>query len=89
MRADDLLAWNRATPFTPYRIRMNSGRTFDIRHPEMVTVGRSAVNIYTFLGGPTEPYERMEIISLVLIEAVEPLQSQTPARGDGNGSAVE
>ena len=75
MRADDLLAWTRTTPFAPFRIRLNSGRTFDIRHPEMLRVGRSAVNIYTFAGEPADPYERMEMVSLVLIESIEPLEA--------------
>ncbi len=75
MRADDLLAWNRATPLVPYRIRLNSGRTFDMRHPEMVRVGRTTVNIFTFAGDPADPYERMETISLVLIESIEPIST--------------
>ena len=79
MRAEDLLAWNRATPFAPYRIRLNSGRTFEIRHPEMAVIGRSAVNIYSFSSGPAEPFDRMEMISLVLIESVEPVNSASSA----------
>jgi hypothetical protein len=79
MRPDDILAWNRATPFVPYRIRLNSGRTFDIRHPEMVVVGRSALNIYTFGAGPTEPFDRVEMVSLVLVERVEPASSPSAA----------
>lgn len=75
MRPDDLLIWTRATPFVPFRIRLNSGRTFDIRHPEMLRVGRSAVNIYTFAGEPADPYERMEMVSLVLVESVEPIEA--------------
>jgi hypothetical protein len=74
MRPDDLLTWTRATPFVPFRLRLNSGRTYDIRHPEMLRVGKSAVNVYTFSGEPSDPYERMEMVSLVLIEAVEPLE---------------
>ncbi|MGL4464816.1 MAG: hypothetical protein ACRC1K_21900 [Planctomycetia bacterium] len=74
MRPDDLLVWSRAVPFVPFRLRLNSGRTYDIRHPEMLRVGRSAVNIYTFAGEPTDPYERMEMASLVLIESIEPLE---------------
>ena len=79
MRADDLLTWVRATPFVPFRVRLNSGRTFDIRHPEMLRVGRSAANVYTFAGEPSDPYEKMEMVSLVLIEAVEPLEAGLPA----------
>jgi len=75
MRADDLLTWIRKTPFMSFRIRLNSGRTFDIRHPEMLRVGRSAVNIYTFAGEPADPYERMEMVSLVRIESIEPLEA--------------
>jgi len=79
VRADDLLTWTRATPFVPFRIRLNSERTFDIRHPEMLRVGRSTVNLYTFVGEPSDPFERMEMLSLVLIESVEPLEAAHPA----------
>lgn len=79
MRADDLLTRVRATPFVPFRIRLNSGRTFDIRHPEMLRVGRSTANVYTFAGEPSDPFERMEMASLVLIETVEPLEAARPA----------
>lgn len=79
MRATDLLTWVRATPFLPFRIRLNSGRTFDIRHPEMLRVGQSAANVFNFAGEPSEPFERMEMVSLVLIESVEPLEVARPA----------
>jgi hypothetical protein len=79
MRPDDLLSWNRAKPFVPFRIRLNSGQTYDIRHPEMLRVGRSSVNVYTFTGEPTDPYERMEMLSLVLIESIQPLEATHPA----------
>jgi hypothetical protein len=76
MRPDDLLTWVRAVPFQPFRISLVGGKTYEIRHPEMLRVGRSAVNVYSFEGEPSDPYERMEMISLVLIERIEPL---TPA----------
>jgi hypothetical protein len=74
MRPNDLLTWLRAVPFVPFRIRLNSGRTFEIRHPEMLRVGRSSLNVYSFSGEPADPYERMEMVSLLLVEAVEPLE---------------
>jgi hypothetical protein len=79
MRPDDLLSWIRATPFVPFRIRLNSGRTFDIRHPEMLRVGRSTVNVYTFAGEPADPFERLEMLSLILIESLEPLEASHTA----------
>ena len=75
MRAEELLTWIRATPFIPFRIRLNSGRTFDIRHPEMMRVGRSTVNVYSFVGEPSDPYEKMEMVSLLPIESVEPIET--------------
>ena len=75
MRPDDLLAWTRAAPFQPFRICLNSGRTCEIRHPEMLRVGRSTINVYSFAGEPADPYETMEMVSLLLIERIEPIAS--------------
>ncbi len=74
MRTDDLLIWLRTTPFRPFRICLNSGRTYDIRHPEMLRVGRSIVNVYSFVGEPEDPFERMEMVSVLLIERIEPIE---------------
>ena len=79
MRPEDLIHWVRATPFAPFRIRLNSGRTFDIRHPEMLRVGRSSINVYSFAGEPIDPYERLEMVSLVLIESVEAIEAARSA----------
>lgn len=78
MRPEDLLHWLRATPFVPFRIRLNSGRTFDIRHPEMVRLSRTTIHIYTSQIEP-EVYEKMEMIGLVLIESIEPLEPSRTA----------
>ena len=79
MRPDDLLTWVRATPFRPFRIILNSGRSYDIRHPEMVRVGRSYINIFSFAGEPADPHEKMEMVSLLLVERIEPLEAPASA----------
>ncbi len=79
MRPEDLLFWVQAIPFRPFRFGLNSGRTYDIRHPEMLLVGRSSVNIYSYAGKPEDPYERVEMVGLVLIERIEPIESPIPA----------
>jgi hypothetical protein len=53
---------------------MNSGRTFDIRHPEMVRVGRRDLLLFTFVSDDPEVYDRWENLSLVLIESLAPLE---------------
>jgi hypothetical protein len=79
MRPDDLLYWVRNVPFVPFRIRLNSGRTYDIRHPEMLKVGRTTVNIFTYAGEPSDPYEKVEMVGLLLIESIEPISSTISA----------
>ncbi len=65
-----------AEPFRPFRIQMSSGRTFEIRHPEMVQVGRNTMTIFTFLSdNPEEAKERQVEVSLLLIETIEPLNA--------------
>ena len=34
MRPEDILFWLKAVPFKPFRTCLNSGRTYEIRHPE-------------------------------------------------------
>ncbi len=75
MRSDDVLAWRNAAPFRPFRLCLVSGRSYEIRHPEMLRVGRSSANVYTFTGEPADPYEHMDMVSLVLIERIEPIET--------------
>ena len=63
-----------AEPFRPFRIQMASGRTFEIRHPEMIQVGKTTMTIFTFMSdNPDEAKERQIEVSLLLTESVEPL----------------
>ncbi len=34
-----------AEPFQPFRIHTASGRTFEVRHPEFVQMGRSTLTV--------------------------------------------
>ncbi len=80
MPPDDFFYWVNNKPFIPFQIRLNSGRTLDIRHPEMVKVGRSSVNVYTYRGNPSEePYQHLEMISLVLVESIQAIPSSNAA----------
>jgi hypothetical protein len=65
-----------AEPFRPFRIRMASNQSFDIRHPEMILVGRSSVRIYTASG--TDQSEKWHDVSLMLMETIEPLDAPVP-----------
>jgi hypothetical protein len=60
-----------AEPFRPFRIRMASGQTFDIPHPEMILVGRTSVRIYTVKEGDLS--EKWHDTTLMLMETIAPL----------------
>lgn len=75
MTPREVLNYVEAQPFRPFRIRMNSGRAFDIDHPEMVRVGKRDVLIFTFLSDSPEVYDRWENVSLLLIESLSPLEA--------------
>ena len=62
-----------AEPFRPFRIKMASGQAFEIRHPEMILVGRTSVRVYS----PTDTgqNEKWHDVSLMLMETIEPIET--------------
>jgi hypothetical protein len=62
-----------AEPFRPFRIKMASGSAFEIRHPEMILVGRTSAKVYTSIDGSDEGV-RWHDVSLMLMETLEPLE---------------
>jgi len=75
MTPEVILNWVKANPFRPFRIRMNSGKTYDIRHPEMVRVGKRDLLIFTLVSDSSDVYDRWENIGLLLIESVAHLET--------------
>lgn len=71
-----------AEPFRPFRITFNGGPSFDIRHPEMIQLGRSTMALFTHLSDdPGAARERQIEASLLLTESVEPLDAATRPQG--------
>lgn len=72
----------RARPFRPFRITTASGRTFDIRHPEMIELDQSTMFVFLFVSNePEEMTEHQVEISLLLTESIEPLDASTRPQG--------
>jgi len=69
-----------AEPFRPFRIKMASGDTFEIRHPEMVMVGRSSARIYKSHDADPDGPSFWQEISLMLTESLEPLEANVSGR---------
>ena len=80
MTAGKAVRYVTAEPFRPFRISMASGRVFEIRHPEMVQVGRTTLTIFTYLSDDAnEAKEREHEASLLLIESIEPIDLKSTA----------
>ncbi|HBI46131.1 MAG TPA: hypothetical protein DDY78_25255 [Planctomycetales bacterium] len=75
MPPSELLNYLRAAPFRPFQIRMAGERTYDIRHPEMIRVGKNSLIVFTFVTDEPDVYDRWETVSLMLIESVTQQES--------------
>jgi hypothetical protein len=76
MRNNSILSYVKAVPFRPFRIVMNSGKTYDVRHPETIAVGRDTF-IYYYRPQPGKPFDRVDMVSLLLVENLEHLDQGT------------
>jgi hypothetical protein len=77
MRPDDLLEYLREKPFQPFRIHLSDGTVYEVRHPELVKVGRSKAEVY--FPERDEPHAVVigrESIALVHITRLEPLGTE-------------
>jgi hypothetical protein len=68
-----VLEYVTAEPFRPFRIKMASGQSFDIRHPEMILVGRTSVRIHAAVNA--DQNEKWHGASLMLMETIEPFDA--------------
>ncbi len=75
MRPEDVLFWLEAVPFKPFRICLNGGPSYEIRHPKMVRVTGTTMLIFSIAGEPEESLETAEMVGLVLVERIEPIEA--------------
>jgi hypothetical protein len=69
-----------AQPFRPLLVRMASGRTFMIRHPENAACDERGRSMTVFEG------EEMHLVEMLLVEELVPLASeQAPVPTDAEG----
>ncbi len=68
-----LLEYVKAKPFRPFRIQMESGKTYDVRHPELIKVGKAYVMIFTPADGDVD--DTFDTASLMLSESISHLES--------------
>lgn len=73
MRSDELLEEMRKKPFEPQRMHLTDGTVYEIRHPELVMVGRSKALVGIAATGQPGVFERYDVVSLLHIVRLEPM----------------
>jgi hypothetical protein len=83
---EEIQARLRERPFRPLRIVASEGLRFDMRHPDLVFVGRRDLMIGT--PDPETPslYDRITRVALVHVVALEDLPASAPTSGNGSPS---
>jgi len=79
MSPEDLHLFTRRQPFEPFRIVLTDGKTYDVRHPDMLIATRrtAAIGVPSEASQPTA--ERIVTVSLLHIVRLEPIDAATPA----------
>ena len=72
---ESLRGYVKAEPFRPFRIHLASGRTFDVRHPEMLKVLKNYVLVFKANDETSEFADEWESVSLMLTESVSHLEA--------------
>lgn len=75
MTPKELMGHVVAEPFRPFRIRMASGESYEIKHPETVQIGKSNLTIFVPLLDEKPGQELWHKLSLMLLEAIEPIEA--------------
>ena len=75
MTPQTMLGYVKAEPFRPFRIHLASGRTFDIRHPEMIKVLKSNALVFKATGDTSKISDEWESVSLMLTESISHLEA--------------
>ena len=79
MAPEELRDVLRTQPFQPFRLVMTDGQAYEIRHPDLMMVGRRSA----IVGLPGQPgrtfYERTVQVDLLHVIRLEPLEAAPSA----------
>jgi hypothetical protein len=71
MHPEDLNQLLTARPFVPFRLHLDDGRTFEVRHPDLLWVGRRMALLLVLELGQDRILERSIHLSLLHIVSAE------------------
>jgi hypothetical protein len=80
MRREEIRNELHKEPFVPFRLVMTDGKTFDIRHPELLMVGRRTATVGLTAKPEDDYYDLTAIVDLMHVIRLEPLAKPTPGK---------
>jgi hypothetical protein len=66
-----------AQPFRPFHVRMVSGRTFEVRHPENIACSPNGRDMVVYAG------DELIHVKASLVETLEPIPAAKATEGNG------
>lgn len=69
MNAETIREWLTRKPFEPFELRLSNGEHYQVRHPELLAIGKNRIII-------VEPNtDRVVHVALVHVNSIEALQT--------------
>jgi len=69
MNAETIREWLNRQPFEPFEVRLSNGERYQVRHPELLAIGKNRIIIVD----PST--DRVVHVALVHINSIEALQT--------------
>jgi hypothetical protein len=88
MSPDDIYRALRQQPFRPFRLHLSNGRSHEVRHPDLVLVGRTTMIVGVSAPNMPNPiYDDYAVVTLLHVNDLELLPPPPPsAEANGPGS---
>jgi hypothetical protein len=69
MNAETVREWVNRQPFEPFEVRLSNGETYQVRHPEVLAIGKNKIGI-------VDPEtDRFVHIALIHVNSIQALQT--------------
>ena len=79
MQPDDILRALRTQPFRPFRLVLGDGKTYEIRHPELVIVDDLTLVVGVPRLSIMQPVQGYHLVALTHVNRLEPMPVTSPA----------
>jgi hypothetical protein len=81
MQPEELTRRIQHRPFVPFRMFLTDGSIYDVRHPELLMVGKRTAVVGMTANPQQKLFDHLADIDLLHVVRVEPIESSAPKNG--------